>query len=203
VSLIRYSPPGLGMSIWPNTWKPRKCVICRLMITKPGAKNQKVHDGECRRKMAIQRAEKSERKKKVAAAFKKDRKRIGAIKGNKPERDQGYRAWIRRMPCLACFWKAQGWDYWNSLERQRGARPLQTTPTEAAHTGPHGISQKASDRTCIPLCRLHHTEGPDSYHKLGEKKFQPQHGIIIRKIVKALNAGYEQEMAASRTGRCA
>ena len=34
----------------------------------------------------------------------------------------------------------------------------QTTPTQACHMGPHGISQKASDYTAIPMCAEHHQQ---------------------------------------------
>jgi len=31
--------------------------------------------------------------------------------------------------------------------------PKQPSPTECAHTGPHGCSQKSSNLDCLPLCR--------------------------------------------------
>ena len=42
---------------------------------------------------------------------------------------------------------------------------------EASHTGPHGLGQKSSDFSAIPLCYQHHRTGKDSYHKLGPQKF--------------------------------
>lgn len=53
----------------------------------------------------------------------------------KPARNEAYRRWIKRFPCLACG---------------------STRMVDPAHTGPHGISQKASDYSCIPLCRTCH-----------------------------------------------
>lgn len=50
----------------------------------------------------------------------------------KPARDPQYRRWIKSLPCFAC---GRNWL------------------VDPAHTGPHGISQKASDYNCIPLCR--------------------------------------------------
>lgn len=45
----------------------------------------------------------------------------------KPARDAAYRRWIKSLPCLAC---GRNWN-----------------------VDPCAISQKASDYTCIPLCR--------------------------------------------------
>ena len=33
---------------------------------------------------------------------------------------------------------------------------------DAHHAGPRGLSQRAHDRTCIPLCRRHHREWHDA-----------------------------------------
>ena len=72
----------------------------------------------------------------------------------KPVRHPGYLQWIRTLPCSVC----------------------RTTRTvEAAHTGPHGLSQKSSDLSAIPLCARHHRTGMDSYHKLGPRKFSEVH----------------------------
>jgi hypothetical protein len=50
----------------------------------------------------------------------------------KPVRDRLYKAFIRTFPCAGC-----GQSWW----------------IDAAHTGPHALSRKASDLLCIPLCR--------------------------------------------------
>lgn len=83
-----------------------------------------------------------------------------------PRRDPKYLAWIRTLPCLVCgsTWK-----------------------TEASHTGSHGMSQKSSDRSCIPLCARHHRTANDSYHKLGARAFEEKHRLNLRKIVGGLN----------------
>ena len=59
---------------------------------------------------------------------------------------------------------------------------------EAAHTGPHGLSQKSSDLCAIPLCVRHHRTGNDSYHKLGPRKFAEVHQLNIPAIVGRLSA---------------
>ena len=85
----------------------------------------------------------------------------------KPVRNPGYLQWIRTLPCAVC----------------RTTRQI-----EAAHTGPHGISQKSSDLSAIPLCARHHRTGYDSYHKLGPRKFAEMHQIDTRAIVARLSA---------------
>jgi phage terminase large subunit GpA-like protein len=69
-----------------------------------------------------------------------------------PARDADYRRWVRTLPCLACH------------SRQS---------IEAAHTGQDGgMSMKASDYSCIPLCSNCHTQGPQSYHRIGRAAFE-------------------------------
>jgi hypothetical protein len=79
-------------------------------------------------------------------------------------RHPGYLRWIRTLPCSVCH----------------TAREV-----EAAHTGPHGLSQKSS---AIPLCARHHRTGYDSYHRLGPRKFAEVHELNIRAIVSHLSA---------------
>jgi hypothetical protein len=84
----------------------------------------------------------------------------------KPTRSSAYLAWIRTLSCIIC-----------------GA----TRGIEASHTGPHGLGQKSSDYSAIPLCIKHHRTGRDSYHKLGPRKFSEVHNVDIRAIVSRLN----------------
>ena len=60
----------------------------------------------------------------------------------KPYRSARYLAWIRTLSCVVC----QTDKY-----------------IEAAHTGPHGMNQKAPDTSAIPLCGKHHQLDNDSY----------------------------------------
>ena len=85
----------------------------------------------------------------------------------KPVRNPGYLQWIRTLPCSVC---------------------RTTRAVEAAHTGPHGLSQKSSDLSAIPLCVRHHRTGNDSYHKLGPRKFAEVHQVNIRAIVARLSS---------------
>ena len=85
----------------------------------------------------------------------------------KPTRHPEYLRWIRTLPCSVC---------------------RTTRAVEAAHTGPHGLSQKSSDWSAIPLCAKHHRTGDDSYHRLGPRKFSEVHHLNIPVIVARLSA---------------
>jgi len=85
----------------------------------------------------------------------------------KPIRNPRYLCWIRTLPCSVC---------------------RTTRAVEAAHTGPHGLGQKSSDFSAIPLCYLHHRSGNDSYHKLGPLKFAEVHRLNVPAIVARLSA---------------
>ena len=84
----------------------------------------------------------------------------------KPVRQPAYLRWIRSLPCSVCG---------------------TNRTVEAAHTGPHGVSQKSSDRSAIPLCARHHRTGQDSYHKLGPRQFSEAHHLDIPAIVARLS----------------
>ncbi len=86
-----------------------------------------------------------------------------------PIRSVKYLDWIRSLACVVC-------------ERQG--------PSEASHTGPHGLSVKSSDFSSIPLCHLHHRTGSDAYHKIGRGSFESVHGLVITDIVLDLNSRY-------------
>lgn len=63
-----------------------------------------------------------------------------------------------------------------------------TRGVEAAHTGPHGLGQKASDLSAIPLCARHHGSGEGSYHRLRPRKFAEVHQLNIPAMVVRLSA---------------
>ncbi len=63
---------------------------------------------------------------------------------------------------------------------------------EAHHAGDHGFSQKAPDRTAIPLCANHHQHGPLAVHVL-EKLFYSHHRIDRDEIIERLNLRYDSE----------
>ena len=89
------------------------------------------------------------------------------MRRTKPVRNPAYLRWIRSLPCSVCRTRWQ---------------------IEAAHTGPHGMGQKSSDLSAIPLCARHHRTGNDAYHHLGPSKFAEVHRLNIREFVARLSA---------------
>jgi len=96
---------------------------------------------------------------------------------NKTGRDAAYLEYIRSLPCCVCPLDAP-----------------QTSPTEAAHVGPRGLSQKCPDRETLPLCALHHREGQFSQHSMG-KMFWAHHGLDRDLLLAVHQAAYDAEQA--------
>ena len=70
---------------------------------------------------------------------------------NRVGKDPKYLAFLHTLPCCVC--ESYGVEQW--------------TPTEAAHSGEHGLSQKCPDNEALAICKHHHTDGPLAQHKLG------------------------------------
>jgi hypothetical protein len=88
----------------------------------------------------------------------KPQRRATSPTRNGPPRDKAYMAWIREMPCIA-----------GRLEGR----------SEAAHTGTDGgMSQKASDYSCVPLCADCHTQAPGAYHRAGKGTLERRPPLI-------------------------
>jgi hypothetical protein len=105
----------------------------------------------------------------LGKTIRKPRQRATTSRG--PARDERYRAWVRSLPCAACGIEPAG---------------------EAAHTGSDGgMQQKASDFSCIPLCRVCHTVGPYAYHRIGKKAFARRHALDIVTLTERLNASWQ------------
>jgi hypothetical protein len=113
---------------------------------------------------------------------------VWAVHNRKPERraptparrgrprDEDYKAWIRTLPCVAC-----------GIEGR----------SEAAHTGSDGgMSMKASDYSCVPLCSDCHTKAPGAYHRVGKRTFEHQHGLCCARIAARLNREWREMRAA-------
>lgn len=62
-------------------------------------------------------------------------------------RDLARMKWIKTLPCAVTF----GWWPVELVGDCGGV-------VEADHAGRHGMSHKAPDNTCIPLCMRHHRE---------------------------------------------
>ncbi len=100
---------------------------------------------------------------------------------NRP-RDFAFMSWVKSQPCCAC----------------EKLRLLNFGIIYAHHAGQRGTSQKADDRTCIPLCWRHHDRGSStSIHALG-KTFWAVYGLDRVALIADYNERYEME-----TGRLA
>jgi hypothetical protein len=91
-----------------------------------------------------------------------------------PVRDEAYLGWIRTLTCVAC---------------QREG------PSEAAHTGDHGLGQKAPDTDAIPLCAACHRTGQQAYHRLGRAAFERAYGVSCARVVTRLQAEWRERAA--------
>lgn len=94
-----------------------------------------------------------------------------------PERDPAYLRWIRKQPCCVC----------SALEIQQFSR------TEAAHVGPHGVSQKTSDYETVPLCQEHHA----LLHRSGRRAFELRRGVVLADVITTLKRLWEMEQAGA------
>jgi hypothetical protein len=89
----------------------------------------------------------------------------------KPIRDPEYLRFVRSFPCAVC-------------SKQWGVDPC--------HTGPHGLRQKSSDLSCIPLCRAHHRTGNDALDKIGPVRFEERFKLDIHSLIEQLNELYQE-----------
>lgn len=106
--------------------------------------------GPLRRHVRLEHGEvKLERRAKLPPRAKRPKRY--AIEG----RDEAYKAWVRTQRCMVAEYL--GDDRWC-----RGA-------VQAAHLGDRGMSQKAPDRTCGPLCEWHHLR--DQHDHAGNATF--------------------------------
>jgi hypothetical protein len=87
----------------------------------------------------------------------------------KRPRNFPYMLWIKTLPCAVCG----------------------RNNSEAAHTGPRGLGQKAPDEQCIPLCPDHHRHRRDALDVAGPRRFQEIHGIDIKALVVRLQAAWQ------------
>lgn len=96
----------------------------------------------------------------------------------KTGRDKLYLAWLHNFPCVVCV----------------ALNVPQTSPTEAAHVGPRGISQKCPDREALPLCFEHHGRegGQFTQHNMG-KRFWSHFDLDRDALLAQFQARYDAE----------
>lgn len=80
------------------------------------------------------------------------------------------KSWIRSFPCLVC------------------GRPF---GIEAAHCGPHGMSQKASDSMLVPLCHPHHRSDNNALDKIGRLRFEMVFGVDVLEAAEEFAAKFQ------------
>ncbi len=132
-------------------------------------------------------AESTARRKASERASKRARRKLRALKGIWPARDRLYLDWLATLECIQpkCYCK-------NPLGSEQGLS-LYMRKVEAAHTGPHGIAQKAPDGDAIPLCRWAHQEAKDAQGK--SRTWFADHGLDRDAVLAEFRKRYEQECA--------
>lgn len=93
-----------------------------------------------------------------------------------PVRSGDYRLWLRTHECAV-----PGCDV-------RGESRI-----EAAHTGPHGLSTKADDIRCLPLCAAHHRAPGQGLDAIGRLEFERRYQMDINRLALKFIADYIAE----------
>jgi hypothetical protein len=88
------------------------------------------------------------------------RRRPGSTKYSRRERDFEFMGWVKRQPCIVV---AIAPFLFMEAAKALGFKKQTpcSGPIEADHMGARGLSHKADDRTCVPLCNGHHRERTD------------------------------------------
>lgn len=113
--------------------------------------------------------------------------------------DPQYLAFMRTLPCWVCYrhvYAVFAKDFLQLADTPCSLYGRQKSDTEPAHVGlstsRRGLSQKYPDIESIPLCKEHHTAGPESIHELNPEPFFAQHGADRDETVRAFQALYRE-----------
>lgn len=89
------------------------------------------------------------------------RSKKGNTKYSQRERNFEFMGWVKQQPCVVTVIGPLQY----SIENSYGIKQRVETPcfglVEADHQGARGLSHKADDTTCVPMCRDHHNERTD------------------------------------------
>jgi len=115
-----------------------------------------------------------------------------------PGDNPAYRAFVRKFACVACFGKlVKDFRWMDAIEPDVTMWSRQTSPTECAHVGSRGLSQKCPDCESLPLCAIeHHRVGPESHHRLG-KRFWAYHGLDRAGLIQEMQSLWAEESGRS------
>lgn len=140
----------------------------------------------------IQRKPPNPRKVAINAKNKKARRVLRSQKGVWPERDPKYLRFVGLFLCIQCFAPIWSDVLTGTLELvQMRHYNFFPSGTEAAHTGPHGLSQKASDYRTVPLCAYHHRIAKDCQQGRKVDWFE-ENGIDLEAVISLLNRVYRE-----------
>lgn len=121
---------------------------------------------------------------------KKLRKGWSKVKGNQPERDPKYLAFVRSLNCIPCILEQHGvfgrLVLGDPMTLMFALIVRTTEQSQACHMGPHGIGQKASDYTAIPMCAKHHEQIGSSVNKL--EVLGINYAALVAKLREAFEA---------------
>lgn len=93
------------------------------------------------------------------------------LKPRKSIKDEKYKAWIRRLPCLLCGGESE--------------------PHHIPQEG-HGVmARKTDDLRAIPLCHSHHMQ----YHRYGRESFQNYYNLDYEYVIQELNRIWSERQA--------
>ncbi len=113
----------------------------------------------------------------------------------KTGKDKPYLTWLHTQECVAFERRLE-------VTGLLDISPCQGRIT-AHHAGDHGTSQKAPDRTAIPLCDWHHQNGPHAIHGALGRRWWAFFGLDRETVIAGLlrRYGVDPENGAASSPR--
>lgn len=123
-----------------------------------------------------------ERPRRFGSSFRQSRKPMSRVSDRREhewERAYGSEARVRWVQSLRCL--VPGCTRW---------------PSDNAHIETGGTGRKADADRIVPLCRAHHTDGPDSLHALAREGFEQRHGLDLAAEAERVDASWRRRSEA-------